>query len=92
MASTFTLSASENNYFHSRHKTADTLTLQNNELSEKTRYDAYGHPITKSKQRHRVSFIDNISIKKIAEVIVYEKSICNKEKENCQCEVGCIIF
>ena len=92
MASTFTLSASEKNYFHSRHKTADTLTLPNNELTEKTRYDVYGHPITKGKHRHRVSFIDNISTKKIAEVIVYEKSICNKEKENCQCEVGCIIF
>ena len=50
MASTFILSTSEKNYFHSRRKTADTLTLQNNELSEKTRYDAYGHQIVKNKQ------------------------------------------
>ena len=92
MASTFILSTSEKNYFHSRRKTADTLTLQNNELSEKTRYDAYGHQIVKNKHKHRVSFIDNISTKKLAEVIVYENITVNQAKENCQCEVGCVIF
>ena len=49
------LSTSERLYYHSRRKTADTLSLQNqnNDLTEKTtRYDAYGQQITKSKHRH----------------------------------------
>lgn len=95
MASTLNLSTSEKNYGHSRRKTADTLTFQNqnNDLTEKTtRFDVYGHQITKSKHRHRVSFIDNISTKKLAEVILYENNTSNKDNANCQCEVGCMIF
>lgn len=89
------LSTSERLYYHSRRKTADTLSLQNqnNALTEKTtRYDAYGQQITKSKHRHRVSFIDNVSPKKLAEVIIYENNNSHNDKSTCQCEVGCYIY
>ena len=60
------------------------------------RFDAYGNEIVKGSKNHKVSFIDNISSQKIAEVILIEDSN-DYEKENldnvsCQCSDFCFIF
>ena len=71
--------------------TADNLEL-------KDRYDAYGNLIFKGSKSHKVTFIDNICRKNIAEVILVESenSIRNntndKEQTICQCETGCLIY
>lgn len=89
-------------YYHSRRKTADTLTIGRTETNEKSRFDAYGHLISKTKKKQRVSFIDTISPSKLAEVIVYDeyssKGILRQELRNqkqnhvnCEC-TSCILF
>ena len=66
----------------------------NNNQSE--RFDAFGNEIIRGSKNHKVSFIDNISSQKIAEVILiensndYQKDNC--DNVNCQCSSFCFIF
>ena len=61
-----------------------------------SRFDVYGNEIVKGSKNHEVSFIDNISSQKIAEVILiensndYQKDNC--DNVNCQCSSFCFIF
>ena len=60
-----------------------------------TRFDAYGNEIVKGSKKYKVSFIDNISSHKIAEVILIENSNDfqnNNDNINCQCSSFCFIF
>ena len=58
------------------------------------RQDAFGNYISKGKKCYKVSFVDNVSNKKLTEVIlierVEEKQITNKA--NCDCETGCLLI
>lgn len=74
----------------------------NNNQSE--RFDAFGNEIFKGSKNHKVSFIDNISRKKIAEVILVENDYNlhhypidkidenENEKNGCQCDNCCLIY
>ena len=62
------------------------------------RIDVYGNEIVKGSKRHKVSFIDMISPKKIAEVVLIESSYSNNgnfknntDKIICECN-SCFIF
>ena len=62
---------------------------------ERTREDAYGTFIIKGRKNHKVTFIDNISNKKIAEVILVDSFASKKSAKDtceCKCSTGCIIF
>ena len=64
--------------------------------SSSNRFDAFGNEINKKgNKNYKVSFIDQISSEKIAEVILiddsYFKNNNNKEKEICKCST-CFIF
>ncbi len=60
-----------------------------------TRIDAFGNEITKKgSKNYKVSFIDEISREKIAEVILIENSFSKSNinyKEECKCS-SCLIF
>ena len=60
-----------------------------------TRIDAFGNEITKKgNKNYKVSFIDEISREKIAEVILIENSFSKSNigyKEDCKCS-SCFIF
>ena len=105
MASALVINASfteKEQYYHSRRKTADTLTIRRTETNEKNRFDAYGHLISKTKKKQRVSFIDTISPNKIAEVIVYDEysskeikrmQLTNQKQNHVNCEcTSCVLF
>ena len=74
----------------------------NNNQSE--RFDAFGNEIFKGSKNHKVSFIDNISRQKIAEVILVENDYNlhhypidkidenENEKNGCQCDNCCLIY
>ena len=74
----------------------------NNNQSE--RFDAFGNEIFKGSKNHKVSFIDNISRKKIAEVILVENDYNlhhypidkidenENEKNGYQCDNCCLIY
>ena len=64
--------------------------------SSSNRFDAFGNEINKKgNKNYKVSFIDQISSEKIAEVFLiddsYFKKSNNKEKEICKCST-CFIF
>ena len=79
------------NFITAEGKTADTL----NDLNEKCRYDALGNEISKRSKKQKVTFVDNLSSKKIVEIIEYDEysivNKCNKDNVNCECRT-CIIF
>lgn len=85
------ITVSDEKFYHSRRKTADTL----NDLNEKCRYDALGNEISKRSKKQKVTFVDNLSSKKIVEIIEYDEysiiNKCNKDNVNCECRT-CIIF
>lgn len=85
------ITVSDEKIYHSRRKTADTL----NDLNEKCRYDALGNEISKRNKKQKVTFVDNLSSKKIVEIIEYDEysivNKCNKDNVNCECR-ACIIF
>lgn len=74
----------------------------NNNQSE--RFDAFGNEIFKGSKNHKVSFIDNISRQKIAEVILVENDYNlhhypidkidenENEKNGYQCDNCCLIY
>ena len=58
------------------------------------RTDIYGNKIIKGSKNHKVTFIDEISREKIAEVILIENSFSKSNinyKEECKCS-SCLIF
>ena len=66
--------------------------------SSSNRFDAFGNEINKKgNKNYQISFIDEISSQKIAEVILIDNSYSyckngkNKVKENCKCST-CFIF
>ena len=62
---------------------------------ERTREDAYGTFIIKGRKNHKVTFIDNISNQKIAEVILVDSFTSKKSSKDtceCKCSTGCIIL
>ena len=66
-----------------------------NNFSPNIRIDAFGNEITKKgNKNYKVSFIDEISREKIAEVILIENSFSKSNilyKEECKCS-SCLIF
>lgn len=57
------------------------------------RTDIYGNSIMKGSKSHKVSFIDNISNKKIAEVIMVDQPFKKKEERvTLNCASSCLIF
>ena len=69
--------------------------LLNERLSKEinqNRIDVYGNEIVKGSKKHKVSFIDNISSKKIAEIVLIESSYdYQNDKTICECS-SCFIF
>ena len=69
--------------------------LLNERLSKEinqNRIDVYGNEIVKGSKKHKVSFIDNISSKKIAEIVLIESSYdYQNDKTICKCS-SCFIF
>ncbi len=72
--------------------------------NQSERFDAFGNEIFKGSKNHKVSFIDNISRKKIAEVILVENDYNlhrypidkidenENEKNGYQCDNCCLIY
>ena len=62
------------------------------ENSQNIRIDAYGNEIKKGEKNYKISFIDQISSNKIAEIILIDNNniICNN-KDYCKCN-SCFIF
>jgi hypothetical protein len=72
--------------------------------NQSERFDAFGNEIFKGSKNHKVSFIDNISRKKIAEVILVENDYNlhrypidkidenENEKNSYQCDNCCLIY
>lgn len=60
------------------------------------RKDAYGNYITKGKKNFRVTFVDNISNKRLTEIILIERAEERKielnNQANCDCGIGCILL
>ena len=69
---------------------SSNIKTSNNSFS--IRIDAFGNEIVKGEKKHKVSFIDNISPQKIAEVILIENYLIkNNDNANCECSF-CNIF
>ena len=98
--SKITLSSDKTKTIYSKTRLSrPSIFSSNNRVSNNlflTRFDVYGNEIVKGSKNHKVSFIDNISSQKIAEVILiensndYEKE--NSDNVNCQCSGFCFIF
>ena len=68
---------------------SSNMKTSNNSFS--IRIDAFGNEIVKGEKKHKVSFIDNISPQKIAEVILIENYLIkNNDNANCECSSCCI--
>ena len=83
-------------FSYTQNKRFSLCTSENLEL--KDRHDAHGNPIFKGNKNHKVTFIDDVSRKNLAEVIIVDSENSNKNKQkndtdktNCQCETGCLI-
>lgn len=73
-------------------KRASIYTIDN---IENIREDAYGNSIIKGKKNHKVTFIDNVTNKNIAEVILVDDISPKKRKKDnneCKCQFGCLVF
>ena len=98
--SKITLSSDKTKTIYSKTRLSrPSIFSSNNRVSNNlflTRFDVYGNEIVKGSKNHKVSFIDNISSQKIAEVILiensndYQKDNC--DNVNCQCSSFCFIF
>ena len=69
-----------------------------NPTQSKTRHDIYGNEIKKGSKKHKISFIDEISNEKFAEItIVVTENVGKKnrkqknEEVHCDCQ-SCLIF
>lgn len=83
----FSKSNSRPSFISLKHKLSDKI------FFPEQRTDAFGNKIIKGSKTHKLSFIDEISREKIAQVIIidsiYTKN--NLNKEECKCET-CNIF
>ena len=67
------------------------------EILNKKRKDVFGNEILKGSKKHKISFIDQISSQKIAEVVLIDSNFQNNKynnsnnKELCQC-ISCHLF
>ena len=67
------------------------------ELFSNKRIDAFGNEILKGSKEHKVSFIDQVSSKKISEIVLldnyyYVNKNNNDPYELCKCNSPCYIF
>ena len=64
---------------------------------ERTQHDCFGNEILKGSKEHKISFIDQISSQKIAEVVLIDSNFQNNKNNNsnnkdlCQC-ISCHLF
>ena len=101
------LSLDKTKIINSKKSNFNSLNFSNNERlnnNQSERFDAFGNEIFKGSKNHKVSFIDNISRKKIAEVILVENDYNlhhypidkidenENEKNGCQCDNCCLIY
>jgi hypothetical protein len=83
----FSNSNSRPSFISLKHKLSDKI------FFPEERTDAFGNKIIKGSKTHKLSFIDEISREKIAQVIIIDSSYTknNLNKEECKCET-CNIF
>lgn len=83
----FSKSNSRPSFISLKHKLSDKI------FFPEQRTDAFGNKIIKGSKTHKLSFIDEISREKIAQVIIIDSSYTknNLNKEECKCET-CNIF
>ena len=92
---------------NSKKSNFNSLNFSNNERlnnNQSERFDAFGNEIIRGSKNHKVSFIDNISRKKIAEVILVENDYNlhhypidridenENEKNGYQCDNCCMVY
>lgn len=83
----FSKSNSRPSFISLKHKLSDKI------FFPEQRTDAFGNKIVKGSKTHKLSFIDEISREKIAQVIIIDSTYTknNLNKEECKCET-CNIF
>lgn len=83
----FSKSNSRPSFISLKHKLSDKI------FFPEQRTDAFGNKIIKGSKTHKLSFIDEISREKIAQVIIIDSTYSknNLNKEECKCET-CNIF
>lgn len=83
----FSKSNSRPSFISLKHKLSDKI------FFPEQRTDAFGNKIIKGSKTHKLSFIDEISREKIAQVIIIDSTYTknNLNKEECKCET-CNIF
>ena len=101
------LSLDKTKIINSKKSNFNSLNFSNNKRlnnNQSERFDAFGNEIFKGSKNHKVSFIDNISRQKIAEVILVENDYNlhhypidkidenENEKNGCQCDNCCLIY
>ena len=101
------LSLDKTKIINSKKSNFNSLNFSNNERlnnNQSERFDAFGNEIIRGSKNHKVSFIDNISRKKIAEVILVENDYNlhhypidridenENEKNGYQCDNCCMVY
>ena len=101
------LSLDKTKIINSKKSNFNSLNFSNNKRlnnNQSERFDAFGNEIFKGSKNHKVSFIDNISRQKIAEVILVENDYNlhhypidkidenENEKNGYQCDNCCLIY
>ena len=101
------LSLDKTKIINSKKSNFNSLNFSNNERlnnNQSERFDAFGNEIIRGSKNHKVSFIDNISKKKIAEVILVENDYNlhhypidridenENEKNGYQCDNCCMVY
>ena len=101
------LSLDKTKIINSKKSNFNSLNFSNNERlnnNQSERFDAFGNEIIRGSKNHKVSFIDNISRQKIAEVILVENDYNlhhypidridenENEKNGYQCDNCCMVY
>ena len=101
------LSLDKTKIINSKKSNFNSLNFSNNERlnnNQSEKFDAFGNEIIRGSKNHKVSFIDNISRKKIAEVILVENDYNlhhypidridenENEKNGYQCDNCCMVY
>ena len=64
---------------------------ESSQIKKSVRHDGFGNEIVKGSKSHKVSFVDNISNARLAEVILFD-SATKSNKVTCECNASCGIF
>ena len=64
---------------------------ENSQIKKSVRHDGFGNEIVKGSKSHKVSFVDNISNARLAEVILFDNA-AKTNKVTCECNASCVIF